>query len=89
MPQVNLGHHTFKAGARDSPGSGPAQVIIHHFDLLPAQLPQTLLHGVLQLLALHIVIDLVDGRLANVQNGFALPMLRLDFVTHRISPSRE
>ena len=86
--QTNLGHHAFKTGTRDSPGRCPAQVIIHHFDLAPAQLPQAILHGVLQSLAFQIVIDLVHGRLTNVQHSLALQMLWLDFVTHALSPCR-
>ena len=35
------------------------------------------------------MIYLVDGRLANVRNGFALQMLRLYLVTYRIAPSPE
>src|SRR5215470_14893044 len=78
----------FKTGTRDSPGRCPAQVIIHHFDLAPAQLPQAILHGVLQFLAFQIVIDLVHGRLTNVQHRLALQMLWLDLVTHALSPFR-
>jgi hypothetical protein len=36
IPETNLGHHAFEAGARDRPCGGPTQVFIHNVDLAPA-----------------------------------------------------
>src|SRR5207245_2248633 len=62
-------------------------VFIHHFDFAPAQLFEALLQGILQLLAFQVMTDLISRRLTNIQDRFALQMLRLDLLTHSAPPS--
>src|SRR5262245_28688215 len=47
---------------------------------------QSVLHCVLQSLAFEVVIHLVRGRLAHVQDGFSRHVLRSDLVTHHAPP---
>src|SRR5262245_23458066 len=48
---------------------------------------QSVLHRVLQSLAFEVVIHLVRGRLAHIQDGFSRHVLRSDLVTHHASPA--
>ena len=48
-----------------------------------------LLHRVLELLALEVVQDLVGGGLADVQDGFALQVVRSDLRSSRTPGSRQ
>jgi hypothetical protein len=47
LSQTNLGYHPFKSCSGHCSGCRAAEIIIHNVDIAPAQLPQTLLHGVL------------------------------------------
>src|SRR5438034_7041711 len=47
---------------------------------------QSVLHRVLQSLAFEVVIHLVRGRLAHIQDGFSRHVLRSDLVTHHAPP---
>jgi len=88
VPKTDLCHHPFEARARLRSGRRAAQILVDHFDLVPAQPMQTILHRILQLLALQIVADLVGRRLAHVQHGLARQMLCPNLVTHRAPPAR-
>src|SRR5437867_4682640 len=48
---------------------------------------QSVLHRVLQSLAFEVVIHLVRGRLAHIQDGFSCHVLRSDLVTHHAPPA--
>src|SRR2546425_8359864 len=48
---------------------------------------QSVLHRVLQSLTLEVVIHLVRGRLAHIQDGFSRHVLRSDLVTHHAPPA--
>src|SRR5437870_8446418 len=48
---------------------------------------QSVLHRVLQSLAFEVVIHLVRGRLAHIQDGFSRHVLRADLVTHHAPPA--
>src|SRR5438067_660405 len=48
---------------------------------------QSVLHRVLQSLAFKVVIHLVRGRLAHIQDGFSRHVLRADLVTHHAPPA--
>src|SRR5450755_5143307 len=64
--QAYLCHHALKPCARDTARRRPAQIFIHDFDVMPPELTQATLHGVLQLLALKIVEHLVCGGLTYI-----------------------
>src|SRR6202011_6173146 len=72
----------------DVPRRRAAQIIVHHGDLLPPQLPYTRLHAVLQFLALDVVLYLIRRRLTDIENGFTRQMVRLNLITHRPPPCR-
>ena len=40
-PLAYFGHHPLESGTRHTPGGGSTQVLIHHFDRMPAQLTMT------------------------------------------------
>ena len=57
--KTDLCHHPFETRACLRAGCRAAQILINYFNLVPAQLVQTIPHRVLQFLALQIVADLV------------------------------
>src|SRR5262249_7999147 len=86
VSEADLGDHALEAGTGDVAGSGATEIVVHDFDLAPAELPQTVLHGVLELLALQVVYDLERGRLPDVEDGPPLEMMRVNFIAHDRPP---
>src|SRR5262249_34691092 len=86
LAQTHFRHHPLKARANDHARRGPTEVLVHDVDLLPTQLMQSLLHRILQPLALQVVVDLVGRRLTHVQDRLSSQMLRFHLVTHRAPP---
>src|SRR5262245_421338 len=85
--EADLRHHTLKTGALDATCSGTAKIFIDHLDLGPAKCSQAIAHGVLQRAALPVVQNLMSRRLANVDDRFALQMMRADLVRDHDRPS--
>src|SRR5262249_30102137 len=85
-PQANFGDHAFKPGPFHATGGRAPEVLVHDLDLAPAQLAQTRLHRVLQLLTLGVVSNLEVGRLTDVEHSLALQVVCLDLFTHRAPP---
>src|SRR5215470_18119512 len=79
--ETDLRHHPLTAC------SGTAKIIIDHLDLGPAKCSQAIAHGVLQRAALPVVQNLMSGRLANIEDRFALQMLGADLVRDHDRPS--
>src|SRR5262249_40181686 len=87
LAEANFGDHTFEAGARGSARRGTAKILIDDFDVRPAKLNKAVTHGVLEDLALAVVLNLMGGGLANIEHSLACPMLRPDLVSaHRCRP---
>ena len=88
LAEANFGDHAFEAGTRGSARCRTAKVLIDDFDLRPAKLHEAVTHGVLQYLALAVVLNLMSGGLADIEHSLTRPVLRADLVSaHRCSPS--
>ena len=81
LAEAALGNHALEACAQGAAGRRTAQVLVGDLDLRPAELRQALAHGVLQHLAFPVVLNLVDGRLANVEHCLAGPVLGADLAS--------
>jgi hypothetical protein len=57
--QAHFRDHAFEPAASHGAGSRTPEILVHYLDLLPTELRKTLLHGVLQLLALDVVRHLI------------------------------
>ncbi|MEA2908815.1 MAG: hypothetical protein QOJ15_896, partial [Bradyrhizobium sp.] len=62
LAQADLGHHSIKAGARDTARRRAPEIVIDRFDARPAQRRQTIAHRILQGAALAIVENLIALR---------------------------
>jgi len=71
-----LRYHPFNGSALDSACRGTAKIVIDHLDLGPTECGQTIAHGILQRAALPVVQNLMGRRLADVENRFALQVMR-------------
>src|SRR5258707_4836925 len=72
LAQADLGHHSIKAGARDTACRRAPKIVIDRFDARPAQHRQTITHRILQGAALAIVENLMGGGLPYIQDRLAL-----------------
>src|SRR5436309_343097 len=72
------GQQILEAAPRDVAAARTALVLINHADILEAQLPGVLLQAVLPALALHIVLYLRHGGLADIDVGGTLKMAFFD-----------
>src|SRR5258708_24846772 len=81
LAQADLGHHSIKAGARDTARRRAPEIVIDRFDARPAQRRQTIAHRILQGAALAIVENLMAGGLPYIQDRLALQIVRPDLLT--------
>src|SRR5260221_11947979 len=82
LAQADLGHHSIKAGARDTACRRAPEIVIDRFDARPAQRRQTIAHRILQSAALAIVENLMGGGLPYIHDRLALQMVRPDLLRH-------
>src|SRR3954471_5831849 len=80
LAQADLGDHALEPGARGSAGGRAAEVLVDDLDLRPAELRKTVAHGVLEPLALAVVLNLMSGGLTDVKHRLAGPVLGADLV---------
>jgi hypothetical protein len=66
-----------------APDAGSAEILVDNFNVAPAEVAQSISHGVLKSLTLEVVLNLIRRGLTHVQNRLAFDMMRLDLVTHR------
>ena len=71
LAEADLGHHALEAGARGPARRRAAEVLVDDLDLGPAQLHEPVAHGVLQHLALAVVLNLMGRRLADIEHRLA------------------
>jgi hypothetical protein len=84
LAQAHLRDHALEAGAQGSARGRTPEVLVDYLDLRPAELQETITHGVLQPLALAIVLHLMNRGLADVEHRLADPVLRADLLNaHR------
>src|SRR3954447_7751623 len=74
------------ATMRSNPARGPAggraaEVLVDDLDLRPAELREPVAHGVLEPLALAVVLNLMSGGLTDVEHRLAGPVLGADLVS--------
>src|SRR5262245_66630697 len=81
LAQADFGHHSLEPSSDRGAGSGDTKVVVDDLNLRPTQNREPLAHRILKASALAVVDDLVGGRLPDVEYGFALEVMRLDFVT--------
>ena len=60
LAQAHLRNHALEAGAESSARGRTPKVLVDYLDLRPAKLQETIAHGVLQPLALAIVLHLMN-----------------------------
>ena len=76
--QADRGHQPLESGTRNPPRSGPSQILVHHFHTAPAQGAGPVRQLVLPALALQVLMDLAERRLADVNVGGSLQVLGRD-----------
>ena len=81
LAQADLGDHALETGARGPAGGRAAEVLVDDLDLRPAELRETVAHGVLEPLALAVVLDLISRGLTDVEHRLAGPVLGADYST--------
>src|SRR5215207_396605 len=87
LAQADLGDHALETGARGPAGGRAAEVLVDDLDLRPAELRETVAHGVLEPPTLAVVLDLMSGGLTDVEHRLAGPVLGADLVSaHRRRP---
>ena len=86
LAEADLRNHAVESGAFRAAGRRAAEIVVDDVDLREAQLPEPVAHRVLQRAALAVVQNLVNGRLADIQDRLAFQMMALDLVRHHRSP---
>ena len=90
LPQADVGHQPLEAGAAGGLGARLAQVVVDDHDLVgvPAQGDRLVLEAVLPPRALGVLLDLEEGRLADVEISLSRQMAGGDLVVeaHEVTP---
>ena len=86
LAQADLRDHAVESGALGAAGRGTAEILVNGVDLRETQLLEPAAHRILQRTALAVVQNLMNGRLANIQDRLAFQMVALELVRHYRSP---
>src|SRR5215470_9178772 len=89
LPRHTFRDYSLEAGALDAACGRPAEIVVDHLDLGPAECRQAIPHGVLQRAALAVVQNLMGRRLPDIEQRLALQMMGTNLVRdHDRPPSR-